>query len=67
MTMVKKITVGFVIQNYDEETGICVGQEFVAGDQVDWEDEDEEQVDQPENAIYQPYTMEQPKVAWAGR
>jgi len=64
--MVKKITVGFVIQNYDEETGICVSQEFVAGN-PDWEDEDGEQVDPPVNAVYQPFTMEQPKPAWAGR
>lgn len=38
--IVKKITTGFVIQNYDTDTERFVSQEFVAGDQVDWEDED---------------------------
>lgn len=65
--MLKKVTIGFVIQNYDEETGICVGQEFVAADQVYWEDESGELLNPPENTVYQPFTMEQPKVAWAGR
>ena len=37
--MLKKITVGFVIQDFDEKTGKCVSQEFVAGEQVDWENE----------------------------
>lgn len=35
-TIVKKITTGFVIQNYDTDTERFVSQEFVAGDQVDW-------------------------------
>ena len=38
-----KITVGFVIQTFeksDEGRFICVGQEFIAGDQVDYEDGD---------------------------
>jgi hypothetical protein len=66
--MVKKITTGFVIQNYDEDTGLCVSQEFVAGDHdEEWANEDSEKVSPLENAVYQPYTMEQPKVAWAGR
>ena len=41
MDSFKKITVGFVVQEYrkDESGGyICVSQEFIAGDQVDFED-----------------------------
>ncbi len=35
----RKITVGFVIQTYDD-SGDCIDQEFIAGDQVDWEDDE---------------------------
>lgn len=38
--IVKKITTGFVVQTYDTDLECCTHQEFVAGDQVDWEDED---------------------------
>lgn len=34
--MYNKITVGFVIQNFDAE-GNCVAQEFICGDDVTWE------------------------------
>jgi hypothetical protein len=37
--LVKKITTGFVIQTFDTETRKFTGQEFVAGDQVDYENE----------------------------
>ena len=43
--IVKKITYGFVVQEFDEETEKFVSQEFVAGDQVEHEDEDGNQVD----------------------
>ena len=39
----KKITTGFVIQDYvtlPNGTSVCQGQEFIAGDQVDYEDSD---------------------------
>lgn len=36
---INKITRGFVVQTYDTDTGRCIGQEFVAGDQVEYEDE----------------------------
>jgi hypothetical protein len=42
---VNKITVGFVSQIFDTDLGRFVSQEFVAGDQVDYEDEDGEPVD----------------------
>ena len=59
----KKITVGFVVQTYSTKDGthVCTGQEFVAGDQVDYEDENGEPIEvdvTKEN--YQPFNMEQP-------
>ncbi len=38
-TEVRKITYGYVIQRWDAKTDKFLGQEFVAGDQVDYEDE----------------------------
>jgi hypothetical protein len=35
--IVRKITQGFVVQEFNAETGRCLSQEFVAGDQVEWE------------------------------
>jgi len=55
----KKITVGFVVQDYNEN-GECTGQEFVAGDQVDWEDENGDIIVPPQNEAYQPFEMVQP-------
>jgi hypothetical protein len=59
---VNKITPGFVIQVYDTDMGKCIEQSFIAGDQVDYEDQDGDPVDwreQPE--AYQPMEMVQPK------
>jgi len=58
---VSKITNGFVVQQYDTDTGRCVAQEFVAGDQVAYENEDGEPVDwrEPQDG-YQPFEMVQP-------
>lgn len=58
--IVKKITEGQVIQTYDEE-GNCTGQEFTAGDQVDFEDDNGEPADVPYYEKYQPFDMVQPK------
>ena len=58
---INKITTGFVIQTYDGKTGRCVGQEFVAGDEVKYEDQNGESVDWSEKAdAYQPFDMVQP-------
>jgi hypothetical protein len=59
--MLKKITVGFVIQDYNDK-GICIGQEFIAGDQVDWENDKGEQIASPEGEafLYHPFDMVQP-------
>ncbi len=63
MTMkIRKITTGFVIQTYDTNTGRCIEQSFVAGDDIAYEDECGNPVDweeQPE--AYQPFEMVQPK------
>ena len=37
--IVKKITVGFVVQSYDTNAKKFIEQNFTAGDQVDYEDE----------------------------
>lgn len=57
--IVKKITVGFVIQDYDTETEKFVSQEFIAGDQVDWEDEDGNAI--PKEDAYLSFEMVQPE------
>ena len=56
----KKITVGFVIQTFvqDGNDNKCIRQEFVAGDQVDWEDEDGNSIDPWSE--YQSFEMVQP-------
>ena len=53
-----KITSGFVVQEYDD-SGTCVAQEFIAGDDVQWEDDDENPIEAPEH-LYQPFYMTQP-------
>ena len=58
--MLRKITVGFVIQEFDEN-GKCRSQTFVAGDQVDWEDEMGDPADPPEGVEYFPFEMKQPE------
>ena len=59
---VNKITTGFVIQTYDTTTGRCVAQEFVAGEDVKYEDKHGESVDWEEAPeAYQPYEMVQPQ------
>lgn len=55
--MKKKITVGFVIQTFDESSK-CIEQEFIAGDQVDYEDADGNPI--KEWSEYQPFDMVQP-------
>lgn len=55
----RKITTGYVIQTFDPNTGKGIEQEFVAGDQVDWEDEKGNPIEVPEHE-YVPYHMVQP-------
>ena len=54
-----KITVGFVAQTFkrnDEGRFVCIRQEFIAGDQCDYEDAEGNSVD-PQEHEYQPYNM----------
>ena len=54
-----KITVGFVTQSYEKSaagTFTCTEQEFIAGDQVDYEDAEGTTIQPPEYK-YQPYNM----------
>lgn len=56
--IVNKITTGFVIQKFDTETNKFISQEFVSGDEVDFEDEQGNYVDSFDE--YLPFDMEQP-------
>jgi len=62
--MINKITTGFVVQEFDEVTKKCVSQEFVAGDEVEWEALDGMPIDDElvnvETLPYQPFNMVQP-------
>jgi hypothetical protein len=53
----KKITTGFVIQEYEGEN--CISQEFIAGDQIDYEDQFGDKIEPPDEN-YQPFDMIQP-------
>lgn len=55
----RKITVGYVIQTFSND-GKCIEQEFVAGDDVVWEDENGEPTAPPGCYIYQVFGMVQP-------
>lgn len=44
MTTIKKITTGFVVQEFDTETKQFISQEFIAGDDVEFENEIGERV-----------------------
>ena len=56
--IVNKVTTGFVIQKFDTETRQFVSQEFIAGDQVDFENERGEPVESCDE--YLPFDMKQP-------
>ena len=55
-----KITTGFVVQTFDDD-GNPESQEFVAGDQCDYENEFGEPIDSPANENYLSYDMVQPQ------
>lgn len=59
MSVVHKITSGFVIQKFDEN-GVFLKQEFVAGDDVSYETEAGDKVDIQQNDTYIPFDMVQP-------
>ena len=54
-----KITVGFVTQTYQKGSNgrfVCTRQEFIAGDQCDYEDVEGNPIEPPDHE-YQPYNM----------
>ena len=54
-----KITIGFVVQSYEKNSDgrcVCTGQEFIAGDQVDFEDPEGNAIVAC-NHVYQPFNM----------
>ena len=62
--IVKKITTGFVVQTFDTVTGRCLSQEFVAGDQVEFEDQGGNILDvvgDDLDDLYEPFEMQKPE------
>ena len=59
----KKITTGFVVQNYvaQGDKMVCISQDFVAGDDVDYKDEFGDNVFEPDHE-YCPMNMVQPYI-----
>jgi hypothetical protein len=57
MSATIKITVGYVLQTFVE--GKCISQEFIAGDEVCYENERAEPIDEFDHE-YQPFIMENP-------
>jgi len=58
--IIDKITVGFVVQRYDTEEDKFVSQEFIAGDEVSYEDELGVAVE-VDDFPYLPFDMVQPE------
>ena len=63
--LVKKITTGYVVQVFDTETQRFVSQEFVAGDECRYEDEDRNTIESDQltvngEEVYLPFEMRQP-------
>jgi len=59
MEKFNKITVGFVIQSFEKDTAgkfTCIRQEFIASDQVDYEDVDGNPIKPPKH-LYQQFNM----------
>ena len=64
MKTFNKITVGFVTQSYevgDDGVARCVSQQFFAGDDCSYENEDGDIIANP-NEVYCPFEMKQPEV-----
>jgi hypothetical protein len=59
MSNIKKFTMGFVVQEFDED-GNLLNQEFIANDEETYED-DEGNIIDPMDEFYHPMNMEQPK------
>ena len=64
--IVRKITTGFVVQQFDSDTGRCISQEFVAGEQVEWEDQKGNPIEDGQSGIdleglYFPVELKKPE------
>lgn len=64
--ILNKTTTGFVVQKFDSETGRCLSQEFVASNQVEWEDQKGNPIEDGMYGIdleglYWPLEMKQPE------
>jgi hypothetical protein len=57
-TVTKKIIVGFVVQTFDNETKKCIHQEFVSGDDITYENDNGDTLDNHEE-LYFPLEMKQ--------
>ena len=60
-----KTTPGMVVQKFDSETGRCISQEFVAGDQVEFTDQKGNRIEDGQcgidlEGLYWPAEMKQP-------
>ena len=63
--IVNKVTVGFVVQEFDTDLGRFVSQQFTAGDECDYEDKDGNPVESTllevdGQEVYLPFEMVQP-------
>lgn len=58
--IINKITTGFVVQKFDTDTGRCISQEFIAGDQVEWENQEGSSIEEDDISLYFPLDMKQP-------
>ena len=58
--VLNKITVGYVVQQYDTEKKRFINQEFKGSDEETWEDLDGNPVEEPENAGTMDMEMVQP-------
>lgn len=56
-----KCTTGFVIQKFEDD-GTPINQEFFANDQVEWEDETGDLLEEQDYSYYFPYEMVQPAI-----
>lgn len=64
--ILNKTTTGFVVQKFDSDTGRCVSQEFVTSDQVEWEDQKGDRIEDGQYGIdleglYYPMDLKQPE------
>jgi hypothetical protein len=62
--LISKVTVGFVIQTFDQSQDRFTSQEFVAGDEVTYEDDNGEVVDSAECEVERGDVMSEPYIGF---